>query len=375
MPFETIRDPRFFRDKEFVETIDVDVNDIVFTQNEGCKSGCIDIDFNTTFIPYQSEYEINKVNSYGIFQSDVRFTPFDKNLNWADARFFPNYRGEYNYCCGSESWVECFPNPKGVIANSGFDIYGNQFFLYKCYEECDTLFIKSKKSGELWVKDSLGNSKKYDEQLDKLQESLDCINTTFEFQNVTYLEVYKDILILTTESKILLAQISIGENGAICFDPKCLCVLEYAECSFNGLVPTKRGVVFSIIESDVVTLYKYENCTTTKIFTGILTSDTFIENGKLVKENDLGLYYNFFLDDNNNLGFFEMTPNAIGGYDEKVYNITNLGSTNIKLLDVLNTNVREFLFVFETQTCPNKILLSKFTLNNQIPQVEEIVCY
>lgn len=106
------------------------------------------------FIPYQSTYETNPTKTIGLVLPTSQQTPWngDKNTQWGDPENYPtSYTGVINV----SSWVESqvLKNNNLFVDSWGFDIYGNQYGLYKNYN--NTAFSNQQNiPGEIWIRNN-----------------------------------------------------------------------------------------------------------------------------------------------------------------------------------------------------------------------------
>jgi len=162
------------------------------------------------FIPYQSTYETNPNSSLGLILPTSRQNPWtgSKNNEWGDLQNSPtSFTGVINL----SSWVNTQNLKKNDLYVDDWctDIYGNQYGLYKTYD--NSKFLNQQSSyGEIWVRN---NAQRVFPGVIGLSGIFDSyLNTSFIHEltsnGIRKIDVFFDTLFLETSGIIFLEKIN-----------------------------------------------------------------------------------------------------------------------------------------------------------------------
>jgi hypothetical protein len=84
--------------------------------------GLIKVVNQQTWHPYNTDFDVNHSNNYGLYDRNEKFTPWNEYGEWIyDAPITP--------FCGENGWYSNNQTLTGNVVQWQNDIYGNQYFL------------------------------------------------------------------------------------------------------------------------------------------------------------------------------------------------------------------------------------------------------
>ena len=131
-----------------VKIMDIDNRWLFEPYSTGTKSGILNNTVNNQkMVPYQTNYEINQKNEVGLCYQDDNFEFWspDYYSQWTNQAYYPlSFRKEL-ILSSYFNRIESLLTDKGIMKNWRSDIYGNNYGLFKEYNDPNAYHVKSER--------------------------------------------------------------------------------------------------------------------------------------------------------------------------------------------------------------------------------------
>ena len=204
------------------------------------------------FIPYQSNYETNKSNPFGLRNQSDMFDPWigENDNEWADLTNWPyaTFRSEYNI----EGWYNGQVPSDKLLYQWKIDIFGNQYGILKD-QSVNGIYSRRQANGILYVRNLNGIVAPVSATFPTLYTMLCSYSNLGEELNwqIKDIDLWYDILMIHTSNYIIFEKIGFDfDTGLFEFLPDNLHIIDISEKNYAGswFFDEDKDIAFSVVE-------------------------------------------------------------------------------------------------------------------------------
>lgn len=220
---------------------------------------------NQEFSPYQSFYENNRINVFGIQNQEDVTIPWVgkfKDHVYDTKDYQTSLQGIPNVYCGPTSWLSNQPEISGSMYDWKMDVYGNQYGVYKDIDRVVGIKPKIDTEGKLWIRSSTNEVGGVLEMLPRVIDSnIDnsVLVDDLTGSGVLGIDMFYDTLFVKTPNNIIFEKINIDSSTGEIFSNEIESfVFDISQSDFGGtwLDESTKNVYFGFMDGIYPKIYK-----------------------------------------------------------------------------------------------------------------------